>query len=182
MRLLFFNISKFIMRLIYNKEFLVGKWFEYPNIQGYKWCWKCLFGQKILRNNGKIPFPVSNKIIIGNHKNLVFDVDDLNNFQHYGCYFQNYRGKITLGRGTYVAPNVGLITENHNLKNLSLHDEAKDINIGENCWIGMNSVILPGVSLGNQTIVGAGSIVTKSFSEGNCVIAGNPAILIRKLD
>ncbi|WP_333558948.1 DapH/DapD/GlmU-related protein [Enterococcus lactis] len=53
--------------------------------------------------------------------------------------------------------------------------------MGEQCWIGMNSVLLPGIILGPKTIVGAGSIVTKSFKEGNCVIAGNPAKVIRKL-
>ncbi len=56
-----------------------------------------------------------------------------------------------------------------------------DVNIGEKCWIGMNSVILPGVTLGTNTIVGADSIVTKSFPEGFCVIAGNPAKIIKAI-
>ena len=60
-----------------------------------------------------------------------------------------------------------------------MHQEAKEVVIGENCWLGMNSVILPGVSLGDNTIVGAGSVVTKSFMDGNCVIGGNPARIIR---
>lgn len=53
--------------------------------------------------------------------------------------------------------------------------------IGDKCWIGMNSVILPGVVLGDNTIVGAGSVVTKSFENGHCVVAGNPAKLIKRL-
>ena len=48
--------------------------------------------------------------------------------------------------------------------------------------IGMNPVILPGVTLGPKTVVGAGSVVTKPFPEGHCIIAGNPARVIRKLE
>lgn len=77
---------------------------------------------------------------------------------------------------------MGLITANHDINNPDLHTESKDIMLGEKCWIGMNSVILPGVTLGNHTTVGAGSIVTKSFPEGYCVIAGNPAIKIKDID
>ena len=59
--------------------------------------------------------------------------------------------------------------------------DGKNVVIGTNSWIGMNSVILPGVKLGEKTVVGAGSVVTKSFEEGNIVIAGNPARVIKKL-
>ena len=67
------------------------------------------------------------------------------------------------------------------INDLSKHQNGKDVVISEDCWIGMNSVILPGVVLGKHTIVGAGSIVTKSF-DGNCVIAGNPAKKIKDLE
>ena len=113
-------------------------------------------------------------------ENITFHPDDLNNFQTFGNYFQAL-GKITIGHGTWIAPNVGLITANHCVDNLEEHEPAKPITLGENCWIGMNSTILPGVTLGPRTIVGAGSVVTKSFPDGNCVIAGNPAKVIRTL-
>lgn len=177
---LYILISRLFFSICYDKKYLKGRWFE-ESLDGYKWCWKNIIHQKLFRINSKVPFPVSQNIVIGNYKNLVFDINDLNNFQHFGCYFQCYRGKIVIGKGTYIAPNVGIITENHNVKNLNKHDEAKDVLIGENCWIGMNSVILPGVELGNGTIIGAGSIVTKSFTEGNCVVVGNPAKVIKRL-
>lgn len=55
---------------------------------------------------------------------------------------------------------------------------GKPITIGDNCWIGMNAVVLTGVELGDYTTVGAGAVVTHSFP-GHCVIAGNPARVIR---
>lgn len=102
-------------------------------------------------------------------------------FQGQGKYFQAQDAKIIIGRGTYIANNVGIITTNHDINNLDRHDPGKNIKIGEKCWIGMNSMILPGVHLGSGTIVGAGSVVTKSFLQGNIIIAGNPAKIIRTI-
>lgn len=54
------------------------------------------------------------------------------------------------------------------------------IEIGKDCFIGMNSIILKGTKLGNNVIVGAGSVVHGSFPD-NCIIAGNPAKIIKYL-
>lgn len=54
--------------------------------------------------------------------------------------------------------------------------------MANNCFIGMNVTVLPGVTLGDNTIVGASSVVTKSFLDGNVVIAGNPARVICTID
>jgi len=163
------------MSFFFDKRYLKGRWFT-SSVEGWKWCWRSLIFQKLFGFNRHVPFPVSHSSIIGKPGNIIFDIDDLNNFQHYGCYFQNWSGgKINIGKGTYIAPNVGLITENHNIYNLDLHDAPKDIILGKHCWIGMNSVILPGVVLGDYTIVGAGAVVTKSFLEGYCTIGGVPA-------
>ncbi len=140
-----------------------------------------LINQKIRGINGNVPWPVSpNQRVGAPSSNIEFHYDDINNFQMVGSYFQAF-GKITIGRGTYIAQNVGIITANHDLLDLDKHAEPKPVTIGEKCWIGMNSVILPGVVLGPHTIVGAGSIVTKSFPDGNCVIAGNPAKMIKRI-
>jgi len=55
----------------------------------------------------------------------------------------------------------------------------KDVFIGANCFIGVASIILPGVHIGDNCIVGAGSVVTKDFSE-NSIIAGNSARRIKE--
>lgn len=53
--------------------------------------------------------------------------------------------------------------------------------IGDNVFIGMNSIILMGAHIGSNVIVGAGSVVSGTIPD-NCVIAGNPARVIRSLE
>ncbi len=48
------------------------------------------------------------------------------------------------------------------------------VRIGKRAYIGMNSIILPGVSIGEDAIIGAGSVVTRNVDAGT-VVAGNPA-------
>lgn len=170
--------------LFYDRKYLKGEQFSsYKFSNGWRWVLEDVFMQKIVGYQRHIPFPVSFRSQFMNWENFVFDVDDLANFQKVGCYFQAASdAHIYIGKGTCIAANVGIITANHDLKDLTKAAPGKDVRLGEKCWIGMNSTILPGVTLGDHTIVGAGSVVTKSFPEGNCVIAGNPAKLIRKLD
>lgn len=178
MKKLFKLLSGTILCLFYDRRYLKGKHFE-KDIMGHVWAWRGIFRSFKLRRRG-IRFPVSKLTRISNGKNLEFDVSSLNVFQQPGNFFQNYEAKITIGKDVHMASNVGLITQNHNPENPNEHLTAKPIVIGDNCWIGMNAVILPGVTLGNNTTVGAGAIVTHSFPEGHCVIVGNPARILRK--
>ena len=175
--------AKLLAKGVFAPEYLRGRWFERDGrsiTTGWRWVIRASRARKRFGANTDTPWPVSMFSFVTGAANISFHPDDLNDFQNMGCYFQGI-GKITIGRGTYIAANVGIITANHSFENLDAHDEAKPVFIGERCWIGMNSVILPGVTLGDRTIVGAGSIVTRSFPEGGCVIAGNPAKLIRKI-
>lgn len=180
-------VKKFIIMTIgcifYDKKYFKGINFsKYSYTPGWRWIKNDLFMQKIIGFNKDIPFPVHPAATIINYKNIEFDPEDLNIFQKSGNYYQANDAKIIIGKGTYIACNVGIITANHDLNDLSKHQKGKDVIIGPNSWIGLNSVILPGVHLGEHTIVGAGSVVTKSFPDGNCVIAGNPAKIIKKLN
>lgn len=97
-----------------------------------------------------------------------------------GCYIQGI-GKVEIGNYTILAPNVGIISSNHDKYDYRKHVKGEVI-IGNYCWIGMNSTILPGVTLGDHTIVAANSVVTKSFDQGYCIIGGNPAKIIQYLN
>ena len=167
-----------IARFFYDQKYLKGYYFE--SFTGWKWVLRGIWFQKILGINKTAKWPVNRLIYIDDPSGIEFHPDDLNNFQHFGCYYSNTNGgKIKIGRGTWIAPNVGIITTNHNFKNLDKHEHPKNVIIGDKCWIGMNSIILPGVELANNTIVGAGSVVTKSFKTPNSIIAGNPAKIIK---
>lgn len=53
------------------------------------------------------------------------------------------------------------------------------VKIGDNVWIGMNAVILKGVTIGDNSVVAAGAVVTKSVPP-NTVVGGNPAAAVKQ--
>lgn len=180
-----FTLGHIFGWLYYDKKYLtgqyfVGRWGGLCAI-GWKWVVRDGFSRMFLKSNVGVPWPVSSKVAISCPENIEFDNDDLHVFHTFGAYFQAIDAKIVIGKGTWIAPNVGLITANHDSANPDSHVKGKSIILGKQCWVGMNAVILPGVVLGDRTTVGAGAIVTKSFEEGYCVIAGNPARIIKKL-
>jgi len=131
-----------------------------------------LFGGKYYWDKGKTTIVVNpRRILIGKNSPV----------GRYGGYFQG-AGKIIIGDYVQFGPNVSLISSNHDLLDHYKEEEGSPIVINDYCWVGMNSVIMPGVTLGPRTIVGAGSIVTKSFADGYCVIGGVPAKEIKKID
>lgn len=179
-RAAYYLIGNTVGRAFYPPPVYKSRWFSDLGAAGWEWITKGVIHQKLGGTNSKAWWPVSRLQRVSHPCNISFHVDDLNNFQMPGTYFQSL-GHISIGRGTYIAQNVGIITANHDPADLNRHTDPRPVAIGERCWIGMNSVILPGVTLGDNTVVGAGSVVTRSFADGHCVIAGNPAKVIRLL-
>jgi len=85
---------------------------------------------------------------------------------------QTFPRGVHIDEYTYVAFNARILTHDRT-RGLYLHTR-----VGKNCFIGGESIILPGVTIGDGSVVGAGSVVTKDVPPA-CVVAGNPAKVIR---
>lgn len=105
-----------------------------------------------------------------------------NFFANYNCTILDV-AKVTIGDNCQMAPNVAIYTAGH-----PVHPETRNsgyeygiaVTIGDNVWIGGNSVICPGVTIGNNVVIGAGSVVTKDIP-ANVIAAGNPCRVIREI-
>lgn len=99
--------------------------------------------------------------------------------------FGNEPFLIEIGNNVTITSNVILLT--HDGSTWLFRDEKgrrytyKRVKIGNNVFIGVNSIIMPGIIIEDNVIVGAGSVVTKSIPQG-CIVAGNPARVISRFD
>jgi len=93
-------------------------------------------------------------------------------------------GPVRIGNDVMFAQNVAVSGLNHGYKDITMSPsvqkvETAQITIGDNVWIGANSVITAGVTLGKHVIIGGGSVVTKSIPDYS-VAVGNPAKVVKK--
>ncbi len=115
----------------------------------------------------------------------------------YFCYGRH----ITVGDGTYINMNCNFIddgqieigsrvmfgaavtiaTVGHPVKpDMRGYMYTDPVKIGDNCWIGANVVICPGVTIGENSVIGAGSVVVKDIP-ANSVAVGNPCRVVREI-
>ncbi|HJA34743.1 MAG TPA: sugar O-acetyltransferase [Candidatus Mediterraneibacter merdigallinarum] len=105
-----------------------------------------------------------------------------NFFANYNCTIIDV-AKVKIGDNCQLAPNVSIYTAGHPVhpdSRNSLYEYGIGVTIGDNVWIGGNTVILPGVHIGSNTVIGAGSVVTKDIPDW-VIAAGNPCRVIRKI-
>ncbi len=160
---------------------LIYKEYYRPRV-GYKLNFRILLKfaimQKIFRINGSVPWPVHFTSLVLGHKNIKkgFMCDPGDSI---GCYIQAYGG-IEFGSNVELGPGVKIVSQNHDLNDFSQAIKTnKPIRIGDNVWIGANSVVLPEVQIGENVVIGAGSIVTKDIPSDSIAV-GNPCRIIRK--
>jgi len=99
-------------------------------------------------------------------------------------------GTILIGKGCLFSKNITILSGTHIMKDrrpireqdaeyMARYGVPPDeaVIIGDDCWIGLNVVVLPGVTLGKGCVVGAGAVVTKDFPDYS-KIGGVPAKLL----
>ncbi len=88
---------------------------------------------------------------------------------------------INIGDNVTLAPRVHILCHDASTKYFLNYTKIGRVNIGNNVFIGAESVILPNVTIGSNVIIGANSTVTKNIPD-NSVAAGSPAIVICSID
>ncbi len=105
-----------------------------------------------------------------------------NFFANYNCTILDV-AKVKIGDNCQMAPNVAIYTAGHPVHPAarnSAYEYGIEVTIGDNVWIGGNTVILPGVHIGDNVVIGGGSVVTKDIPDWS-IAAGNPCKVIRKI-
>jgi len=96
------------------------------------------------------------------------------------------KGKFIIGKGTEIASNITVVTDNHTptvgipyyfTGHLHINDKSKDVIIEDDCWLGTNITLLPGAYIGRGAVVAACALVNKMIPP-YAVVAGIPAKVI----
>lgn len=91
--------------------------------------------------------------------------------------------EVNIGENVFCAPYVGIYTAGHPVhpypRNLGIEYNFP-VTIGDNVWIGAQSVINPGVTIGSNVVIGSGSVVTKDIPD-NVIAVGNPCRVLREI-
>lgn len=122
---------------------------------------KLYLGYKVRVHSGS-------KLKVRKHAVMAIDADVKIN---YNCIFV-CRKNIHIGAGTEFGPNVLIYDHDHDYR-IALKEEKfieAPVEIGRNCWIGANSIILRGTVLGDNCVIGAGSIVKGKYPANSIII------------
>ena len=101
--------------------------------------------------------------------------------------------RVTIGENVFIGPGCTLATAVHPLRwqernsffnkktgSVTNLERALPITIGDNCWIGANVVVCPGVTIGSGCVIGAGSVVTRDIPADTLAV-GNPCKPLRPI-
>lgn len=139
-------------------------------------------GTQMIGKNTKFVIKRNSRVHIGNHcvtdgrftvivdENANLSIGDHVYFNE-NCMI-SCKGVISIGKGCKFGPNVKIFDNNHKfdkVNGVSNNHTYGNIEIGENCWIGSNVVILKGIKIGKNSVIGAGCVVSEDIPESSIV-------------
>lgn len=87
---------------------------------------------------------------------------------------------LTIGNNVTIS-DARILLHDASTKMALKYSRVGRVTIGDNVFIGADSIILPSITIGNNVVVGAGTVVTKDVPD-NSVIVGNPGRIITSYD
>ncbi|MBI4383437.1 MAG: acyltransferase [Nitrospinae bacterium] len=100
------------------------------------------------------------------------------------CLWASEHSMITIGDNTGIGPGTVVISSNHSFAKgrpaIEQPLNEKDIAIGDNVWVGANSVILAGANIGSGSVIGAGCVISRTIPADSVVVSGNRTLSIVK--
>ena len=89
------------------------------------------------------------------------------------------KGKVTIGKNSVISYGVRIITRSDTPNNIRMNDDSPEtmrdirsgnVDIGDNCFVGANCVLMPGVIIGHRAVIGSGAYIDKNVGDGLIVI------------
>lgn len=128
--------------------------------------------QIIVKDNFRIYSP--KRIVINKGAKLILGSGYINSFVNINC-----SESIKIGYGVAISENVIIRdSDSHEIKSEATHVNTKPIVIGNKVWIGMNVIILKGVTIGDGAIIAAGAVVNRDVPPKS-LVGGIPAQIIK---
>ena len=163
------------------KPFVLWLWPKYRrSSEGYMPFYQVLriyfIPQKVLRINGKVPWPVDyrSKIIDWQkiEKGVFSEPGD-----NMGTYI-NASGGLKIGNNVLMGPNVIIATTNHYKYDHRKTSSTKGVVIGDNVWIGANCSIVAGTEIGDNVTIGAGCYIRGKIPSNSTVMVDEKSLQI----
>ena len=105
-----------------------------------------------------------------------------NVFISVGAWLDVRGGKIVIGDNACITNGCKILSHDRTAGALGNPEKwQRTTIIGNSAFLGMNSIILPGVEIGARSIIGAGSVISKNIPPG-CVVVGSKLRIVKKLD
>lgn len=128
----------------------------------------------VFKLKGKFDFHTGCFIVVNKGARLTLGSGYLNNNVEINCF-----NSITIGENTAISKGVIIRDSDNHCINDKYDEVSKPIVIGDNVWIGLNAIILKGVTIGNGAIIAAGAVVNKDVA-ANSIVGGVPAKLLKE--